>query len=41
VDRPENKARFLISGSASPTIIKTASETLAGRVEFIELRNGN
>ena len=37
VDRPENKARFLILGSASPTIIKTASETLAGRVEFIEL----
>ena len=37
VDRPGNKARFLILGSASPTIIKTASETLAGRVEFIEL----
>jgi predicted AAA+ superfamily ATPase len=37
VDRPDNKARFLILGSASPTIIKTASETLAGRVEFIEL----
>ncbi len=37
VDRPENKARFLILGSASPTIIKNASETLAGRVEFIEL----
>jgi predicted AAA+ superfamily ATPase len=37
VDRPENKARHLILGSASPAIIKTASETLAGRVEFIEL----
>ena len=37
VDRPDNKARFLILGSASPTIIKTALETLAGRVEFIEL----
>lgn len=37
VDRPENKARFLILGSASPTIIKATSETLAGRVEFIEL----
>ncbi|MBU1661145.1 MAG: ATP-binding protein [Chloroflexi bacterium] len=37
VDRPENKARFLILGSASPTIIKTASESLSGRVEFIEL----
>lgn len=38
VDRPENKARFLILGSASPDIIKTASETLAGRLEFIELQ---
>jgi len=37
IDRPENQAHFLILGSASPTIIKTASESLAGRVEFIEL----
>lgn len=37
VDRPENKARYLILGSASPDIIRNASETLAGRVEFIEL----
>ncbi len=37
VDRPENKARFLILGSASPVLIKSVSETLAGRVEFIEL----
>lgn len=37
VDRPDNKARFLILGSASPAIIQSASETLAGRVEFIEL----
>lgn len=37
VDRPDNKARFIILGSASPAIIKTASETLAGRVEFIDL----
>ncbi len=37
VDRPENQARFLILGSASPTITKTVSESLAGRVEFIEL----
>jgi predicted AAA+ superfamily ATPase len=36
-DRSENKARFLILGSASPGIIKGASETLAGRVEFVEL----
>lgn len=37
VDRPGNQARFLILGSASPDIIKNVSETLAGRVEFIEL----
>lgn len=37
VDRPDNQARFLILGSASPDIVKGVSETLAGRVEFIEL----
>ncbi|MDY6972944.1 MAG: ATP-binding protein [Thermodesulfobacteriota bacterium] len=37
VDRPENRARFLILGSASPDIVKNVSETLAGRVEFVEL----
>ena len=37
VDRPGNQARFLILGSASPDIIKNVSETLAGRVEFVEL----
>ena len=36
-DRPKSKARFLILGSASPDLIKHASETLAGRVQFIEL----
>jgi len=36
-DSPSNRARFLILGSASPDIIRRASETLAGRVEFIEL----
>ncbi len=36
VDRP-NSARYLILGSASPDIIRGASETLAGRVEFVEL----
>lgn len=38
VDRPENRARYLILGSASPEIVKSASETLAGRLEFIELQ---
>lgn len=37
VDRPDNRTKFLILGSASPHIIKNASETLAGRTEFVEL----
>lgn len=37
VDQPENNLKFLILGSASPHLIKRVSETLAGRVEFIEL----
>lgn len=37
VDRPESKARYIILGSASPHIIKNVSETLAGRIEFIEV----
>ncbi len=36
-DRPEQKARFIILGSASPEIIRNASETLAGRIEFVDL----
>lgn len=37
VDRPENRARFLLLGSASPVLVRQTSETLAGRVEFVEL----
>ena len=37
VDRPENSSRFLILGSASPDLVRQVSETLAGRVEFIEI----
>ncbi len=37
VDKPENHCRFLILGSASPEIIQRTSETLAGRVEFIDM----
>lgn len=37
VDRPGRKARFLILGSASPHIVKGASESLAGRVRFVDL----
>lgn len=36
-DRPDNPCRFLILGSASPEVVKDVSQTLAGRVEFIEL----
>lgn len=41
VDRPDNRSRFLILGSASPKLVKSVSETLAGRVEFIELTGFN
>ena len=37
VDRPRRPARFLVLGSASPDIVRGVSETLAGRVEFVEL----
>jgi predicted AAA+ superfamily ATPase len=37
VDRPNSTTRFLVLGSASPELVKGASETLAGRVEFVEL----
>jgi predicted AAA+ superfamily ATPase len=37
VDRPGSTTRFLVLGSASPVLIRGASETLAGRVEFVEL----
>ena len=36
-DRPRRPARFLVLGSASPDIVRGVSETLAGRVEFVEL----
>ena len=36
-DRPGQRTRFLILGSASPEIVRGASESLAGRVEFVEL----
>ncbi|HSB06224.1 MAG TPA: ATP-binding protein [Thermodesulfobacteriota bacterium] len=36
-DRPNNPARFLLLGSASPHLAKGVSESLAGRVGFIDL----
>jgi predicted AAA+ superfamily ATPase len=37
VDNPDCKAKYLILGSASPHIVRNVSESLAGRVEFVEL----
>ena len=36
-DRPDLPARFLILGSASPSLVEGASESLAGRVSFIDV----
>ncbi len=37
-DREDNPARFLVLGSASPELSRQASESLAGRVEVIDVR---
>ena len=37
VDRPDNPARFLILGSASPGLLRQSSESLAGRIAYHEL----
>jgi len=36
-DRKPRPARFLILGSAAPELIRGASESLAGRIEFVEM----
>jgi predicted AAA+ superfamily ATPase len=36
-DRPETPARFLILGSASLELVKGASESLAGRLSFVDV----
>ena len=36
-DRPRTPARFLILGSASPALVRGVSESLAGRVGFVDL----
>lgn len=36
-DRPDTPARFLVLGSASPDLVRGTSETLAGRVRFVDL----
>ncbi|MFO7557614.1 MAG: ATP-binding protein [Desulfobacterales bacterium] len=37
VDRPSQNARFLLLGSASPHLVKGVSESLAGRIGFVDL----
>jgi len=37
VDRSGQSARFLLLGSASPHLVKGASESLAGRIGFVDL----
>ena len=36
-DRPDNPARFLVLGSASPALVRGISESLAGRVGLVDL----
>jgi uncharacterized protein len=37
IDRPRSRCRFLLLGSASPALLRQSSESLAGRVEIIEI----
>jgi len=37
VDRPDNAARFLVLGSASLDLVRGVSESLAGRIGFVDL----
>jgi len=37
IDRPDADARFLLLGSASPALLRQTSESLAGRIEVIEV----
>lgn len=36
-DRPRPPARFLVLGSASPDLVRRSSESLAGRVAFVDM----
>ena len=37
MDRPGSETRWLLLGSASPTVVRGVSESLAGRVGFVDL----
>ena len=41
MDRPENLAKFLLLGSASPYLVRGVTESLAGRVTFLDLQGFN
>ncbi len=41
MDRPGNPARFLLLGSASPELIRGISESLAGRIGFVDVGGFN
>jgi predicted AAA+ superfamily ATPase len=36
-DRPDNPTRFLVLGSASPDLLRQSSESLAGRIAYLEI----
>jgi hypothetical protein len=38
MDRPEQPAKFLLLGSASPFLVRGVTESLAGRVTFLDLQ---
>ncbi len=40
-DQSSDNGQFLILGSASPNLVRNASESLAGRVEFVDLQGFN
>ncbi len=37
IDRSKGGDRFLLLGSASPTLVRGVSESLAGRIGFVDL----
>ncbi len=37
LDRPDRATKFLLLGSASPTLVRGVSESLAGRIGFVDL----
>jgi len=41
VDQPRRGRRFLVLGSASPELLRQGSETLAGRIAFVEMAGFN